>query len=255
MEEWAAALDRGAPDEAWDLCLARYRRVIFAAIRHYVRDDDDVMDVFARVCESLRADDLRRLRTWAAEPVHRARFSTWLVTVVRHLAVDWYREQHGRRRVSALEQALPPLQRLIFEQVFLRGRSHAEAYEIIHAGAMPALGFREFLVALRETYRAAAAGRRTHAIAEMAPGPEPPDADGEPDWSVAHARQLKDAMASLPPEDRLLLQFYLIDELPARDVARMLALPNAKAVYNRTYRLLADLRADLERRGFSREDR
>jgi hypothetical protein len=39
MEEWVAALGRGAPDEAWDLCLTRYRRVIFAAIRHYVRDE------------------------------------------------------------------------------------------------------------------------------------------------------------------------------------------------------------------------
>jgi RNA polymerase sigma factor (sigma-70 family) len=255
MEEWVVALDRGAPDEAWDLCLARYRRVIFAAIRHYVRDEDDVMDVFARVCESLRADDLRRLRAWASETAHRARFSTWLVTVVRHLAVDWYREQHGRRRISALEQALPPLQRLIFEQVFLRRRSHAEAYEVIRAGTEPALGFREFLVALRETYRAAAAGRRTHAIAEMAPGLEPPDGESEPQWSVTHGRQLTEAMASLAPEDRLLLQFYLIDELPAREVARMLGMPNAKAVYNRTYRLLADLRVDLERRGFTPEDR
>jgi len=254
MEEWVAALERGAPDEAWDLCLARYRRVIFGAIRHYVRDADDVMDVFARVCEALRADDLRRLRAWATEPGHRARFSTWLVTVVRHLAVDWYRERHGRRRVSALEQALPPLQRQIFEQVFLRGRSHVETYEVIRAGTMPSLGFREFLVALRATYRAAA-GRSGGAVMELASATEPGDGEGEPEWAGVQGHHLTEAMASLEPPDRLLLQFYLIDELPARDVARMLGLPNAKAVYNRTYRLLADLRADLERRGFTREGR
>ena len=40
------------------------------------------MEVFACVCEALRADDFRRLRTYAAEPVHRARFGTWLVSVL-----------------------------------------------------------------------------------------------------------------------------------------------------------------------------
>jgi len=54
-----------------------------------------VMDVFARVCEALREDDLRRLRSWAEQPQHRARFTTWLVTVVRHLTVDWFRHRDG----------------------------------------------------------------------------------------------------------------------------------------------------------------
>ena len=43
-------LQRGRSDAAWDLLLDRYRRLIFAAIRHYAQDYDDVMDVFARVC-------------------------------------------------------------------------------------------------------------------------------------------------------------------------------------------------------------
>jgi hypothetical protein len=68
MEGWAAELASGRPDAAWDLFLDRYRRLIFAAIRHYAQDHDDVIDVFARVCEALREDDLRRLRTYAAQP-------------------------------------------------------------------------------------------------------------------------------------------------------------------------------------------
>ena len=57
-----AELQEGRSDAAWDLFLDRYRRLIFAAIRHYAQDYDDVMDVFARVCEALRADDSRRLK-------------------------------------------------------------------------------------------------------------------------------------------------------------------------------------------------
>ncbi len=70
MEGWAAELVSGRPDAAWDAFVDRYRRLIFAAIRHYAQDYDDVMDV------------------------------TWLVTVVRHLTVDWFRHRDVRRRLS-----------------------------------------------------------------------------------------------------------------------------------------------------------
>ena len=45
MEDWAAELQQGRPEAAWDLFLGRYRRLIFSAIRHYAQDYDDVMDV------------------------------------------------------------------------------------------------------------------------------------------------------------------------------------------------------------------
>src|SRR5436309_1805610 len=61
MEGWAVDLASARPDAAWDLFLDRYRRLIFAAIRHYAQDYDDVMDVFSQVCAALREGDLRRL--------------------------------------------------------------------------------------------------------------------------------------------------------------------------------------------------
>src|SRR6059058_6526180 len=134
MEDWVVELQGGRPDAAWDRFLERYRRLIFAAIRHYAQDYDYVMDVFARVCEALREDDLARLRCYAEQPMRGARFSTWLVTVVRHLTVDWFRHRDGRRRLSALADGLPGLRRRIFEHVFLDQRSHIEAYELIHTG-------------------------------------------------------------------------------------------------------------------------
>ena len=41
----------------------------------------------------------------------------------------------------------------------------------------------------------------------------------------------------------------MIEGLPAEQVAGVLGLANAKAVYNRVYRILADLRARLEQLG------
>lgn len=256
MEEWVAELQRGRSDPAWDLFLTRYRRLIFAAIRHYAQDYDDVMDVFARVCEALREDDLKRLRSYIAQPDHRARFSTWLVTVVRNLTVDWFRERDGRRRLSTAAEKLPSLRRRIFELVFQDHRSHVEAYEIIRSREAPALSFREFQSELRATYRAITTGRQGQLLREFG---ITPDVEMEhelaldPDPPVSRA-QLDQALGCLSAADRVAVELYVVQELPGEDVARVLGLPNAKAVYNRVYRALAAMRERLEQAGVRKED-
>ena len=255
-----AELLRGRSEAAWDLFVSRYRKVIFAAIRHYAQDYDDVMDVFARVCEAMREDDLRRLRSWAQQASHRARFSTWLVTVVHHLTVDWFRNRDGRRRLSVLAEGLPPLQRRIFESVFLDRRSHVEAYEFLRSSELPGLTFRQFRQELRATYRAMARERRGTLLRD-AIGTTVPLSDTEPELEdaamlggVGHREQIESALGSLDPADRVAVQLYVLEELPAADVARIVGLPNAKAVYNCVYRALGTLRAHLERAGIRRED-
>src|SRR5881396_1428954 len=207
VDDWVAELRAGRPDPAWDRFLDRYRRLIFSAIRHYAEDYDDVMDVFAQVCEALRANDLRRLRSYVDQPDHRARFSTWLVTVVRHLTIDWFRHRDGRRRLSAVAERLPPLRRRIFELVFLDQRSHVEAYELIHAGDAASLTFREFLSELRATYHAVATGRRGQILRDLAPTSEavenlPADPAGPSATSAAEQSQLMErALGMLAPDD------------------------------------------------------
>jgi DNA-directed RNA polymerase specialized sigma24 family protein len=259
MDDWAAELQRGRSEAAWDLFVDRYRRLVIAAIRHYVQDYDDVMDVFARVCETLREDDFRRLRQYAAEPRHQARFSTWLVTVVRHLTVDWFRHRDGRQRVAAIAETLSPLRRRIFEHVFLHKRSHVETYELMRAADGLDLSFGEFLVEVAATYRVVAGDRRGHLLRELGgPLPIEPVEDVEyfsdPPPTSDAGEAIAAVMGTLAPEDRAAVELYVMEELPAEDVARILGLPNTKAVYNRVYRALAALRQRLERAGIRRED-
>jgi len=253
-EAWVAELQGGRPEAAWDLFLDRYRRLIFAAIRHYAQDYDDVMDVFARVCEALREDDLRRLRVYTDQPEHRARFSTWLVTVVRHLTVDWFRQRDGRRRLSAVADGLPPLRRRIFEHVFIHNRSHVEAYELLKSAEGLELPFGQFLGEVAATYRAVANGRRGGVLRELAATPPPEVAASPVEDSRESHDAIERALESLSAEDRTAIELYVLDELPAEAVARILGLPNAKAVYNRVYRALAVLRAQLEQAGIRRGD-
>jgi RNA polymerase sigma factor (sigma-70 family) len=257
MEPWVVELESGRPDTAWDLVLTRYRRLIFATIRRYAQDYDDVMDVFTRVCEALREDDLRRLRGWASEPDHRASFSTWLVTVVRNLTVDWFRQRDGRQRISALSAGMPPLRRLIFEHIFVKHRSHIEAYELLRASEAPELTFRDFLTELRATYRAVTDGRRGHLVREFGPPPADEADSGSPELPLVliERKDVLDAVLNaLDPVDRLAVQLYVVDEVAAGDIARIVGLPNAKAVYNRVYRALASIRAKLAEAGVLRDD-
>lgn len=256
VESWIALLEAGDPEAAWDRFIERHRRLIFAAIRHYTAEPDEVMDVFARACEALRANDLARLRRYIAQPDHRARFSTWLVAVVRNLTVDWFRHRDGRRRLSTIAADLPPLQQRIFELVFADGRSHIEAFEVLRATEQPGLGFGAFLRELRGTYQTVRARRTGPLMAELA-GPPPAESESETADPVASAEQaalLAEALQSLPPQDRLTIQLFVIEEMPADAVARVVGLSNAKAVYNRVYRALAELRARLERAGISGAD-
>lgn len=85
MDQWIAPLEAGNPEAAWDLFIERYRRLIFSAIRYYTTESDDVMDVFARVCEALRENDFTRLCRCAARVEPDRPFSTWLVAVVHNL--------------------------------------------------------------------------------------------------------------------------------------------------------------------------
>ena len=121
-----------------------------------------------------------------------------------------------------------------------------------------ALSFNAFLSAVSETYKALerASGK---AVTHYLPGPPVALDEGESSseealHSAETGTQLAAALKILPADERLAIQLFVIDELPADRVARIVRWPNAKAVYNRVYRALALVRKDLERQGFKPSD-
>ncbi len=265
MESWRAKLEEGHPEGAWDLFIERYRPLILVTIRRMISDREDVFDVFAHVCHALFAHDLARLRRFRVDVARPAEFSTWLVTVVHNLVIDWLRQRDGRPRLK-VPAALSPLQQCIFRHVFVHQRSHLEAFELVRGapdGDTPSgasaneLSYGAFLKELAETYRIVERSHSRGAMRYLA-GP-PPLAEHEGagldglDLSAIRTR-LAGALGSLCPEERLAIQLYVVEGLAAADVARTLGWPNAKAVYNKVYRGLAQLRASLERDGVRRGD-
>ena len=253
MEAWRAKLAAGDADAAWDLFIARYRNLIFAVIRRSVKDDDDIADVFGELCADLSTDKLARL---AAQPEEgKARFSTWLVTVVHNRTIDWVRHREGRRRITA-PHSLSSLQAEIFHRVVREHRSHPEAYELIRQGHLT-LSFSDFLKEVRATY--GVLQRDGKLVGRYFPGPPLEIVRAEPDphdflLLAESSDQIARAMQILSAEERIAVQLFVVDDLPAAAVAKIVGWPNAKAVYNRVPRALERVRHALEGRGVKLRD-
>jgi RNA polymerase sigma factor (sigma-70 family) len=255
MEPWVTELRAGRGDAMWDGFIDVHRRLIFSAIRHYLRDPDDVMDVFARVCAALRENDFARLRRYADASDPAARFSTWLVAVVRNLTVDWLRHRDGRPR-HRIPPNLSPVQQHIYQHVFLESRSHRECYHLLTTADGFALTDHAFATELAATYRLAPSAPRSRESARRIPAllrgdePAPDPGDVEPDA----VRRLAELLDSLSADDRLAVQLFVVDELSAAEVARILGWPSPKTVYNRVSRALAGMRSQLRAAGLSYGD-
>ena len=81
-------------DDAWSAFLDAYSDLILFAIRKTESDPDAVGDAYAYALEQIRRDDFRRLR--AFDGSGSAKFTTWLVVIVRRLTIDLRRRRNGR---------------------------------------------------------------------------------------------------------------------------------------------------------------
>ena len=131
MEAWRVRLSGGDAAGAWDEFITFYRPLILATIRHTVSDYDLVMEVFAHVCGEFSINQLSRLTAFEKRSSHTAKFSSWLVVVVRNETIDWLRK---RDRLEQLKRAPltteiadeSPLADKVLESEDLRLRLHEE---------------------------------------------------------------------------------------------------------------------------------
>ncbi len=249
MEAWLEQLAAGNGETAWDLFTQRYRRLILATIRRLLHDNDAVMEVFAGICAALIANDFARLRRYSADTPGTASVSTWLVVVVRNLVVDWLRKREGRAGLR-IPADLTGLHREIYSTLCLEGLAPAEAFEKLRSRDA-SLTFPGFLREIR-------AVRRSHPCPEQLPSRQPEPLSLQPEIAVPTAdpaevadlaARLTSALTTQPVDVRLAIQLFVVDELPAAQVAGRVGWPNAKAVYNRVRRALEAMRAALEREG------
>jgi len=212
--ELSRLLDARTPsraDAAWADFVAVHSRLLLHVVRALTSDPDAAMDAYTRVLERLREDDCRRLRAYV--PDGRSRFTTWLVTVVRRLCLDWHRERFGRARAEASTDAREARERRRHLASFAEDVGMVELGEVIDArseeGDDPTARLRALEL-----------------------------------WGALDA-----ALATLPPSDQVLLRLRFDDGLSAQQIAHTLHYPTPFHVYRRINALLARLRELLRARG------
>jgi RNA polymerase sigma factor (sigma-70 family) len=257
-----ALLDRLAvrDDSAWPEFLRDYAPLLLQVAREAERDADHAADAFLFICQHLAADHYRRLRQFGA--TGGASFATWLRVVAWNLALDARRQRRGRFRPLAVIKRLPILQQRLYALRYEERLSSDQAFAILQP-EFPGLSRDAAQGAEAEVDRAIGSKQRfllavRRPVVESldapledgsAPGPEPVDAGLDPEMAAILGEQserLRDALATLDPADRLLLQLRFEQDVTLSRIATMLGLKDPWSAVRQLERALRRLRAALD---------
>ena len=211
---------------------------------------------------ALSASDTEEFGAWARAKIidgdyavirkfgGRSSLSTYLTTVVANLFRDYRNSRWGRWRPSAEAKRQGPIGIRLEELLHRDGHPLREAVQILQA-----LG-----AALSENdlarLAAALPGRRVHdevAIESVEPSSIAvvPGAGHDADDMLVLEGLLHSLVASLPPEDAVIIRMRFSNEMSVADIARVLRVEQ-KPLYRRLDAIQATLRAGLESRGVDR---
>jgi RNA polymerase sigma factor for flagellar operon FliA len=232
--------------------------VIEAVIRrvaHRYRLAPDERDEFASdVSLRLIDNDYDILRRFE----HRSSLKTYLVTVIQHLFLDYRNKAWGKWRPSAEARRLGPVAKRL-ERLITRDRlTFDEAVGVLKTDQRVTLTRDELYgIFVRLPVRVPKQFVGEQALDEvLAPAATMEDAlvAREQAATMAHAQEvLRRLLATLPAQDRLIVQLRYADDMTIADIARIIRLPQ-KPLYRRVARIRADLRAALEAEGVTGVD-
>ncbi len=241
VKELLERLSLGRVDSAWSEFLARYSPLILHVIRRYDAGDGPATECFNHVCAALSDNRFRRLRSF--RPDGPASFKTWLMAVVSNLCVDWHRQQQGRIRPTQCVLHLPELDQQVYRCIYLRRMSRAQCLQELMPrfpeltdATLSETNARLFALltpqqrwqlSVRTRVLQHANHRSSTEVDDltervMEPGPGPDDLTAE----LQEQRQLRDALARLPAEQRLLLRLRYDQNLTLAEVARLTNQPD-----------------------------
>ena len=244
--------------DAWVEFLDLYGPVLYHTALAHTASDDAAADCYVHICERLADNHFKRLLKFNTEG--NATFTTWLRVVARNLSFDWHRSHFGRHRPFKALGDLSPLELEIYKLRFTQGASQDETVQQV-SKTFPAVALDEIFAIEERIQRSLNARQRwilgsrrqvqlSSAVAIAveegdAPALEVSDPQPNQETSFATAEQqaqLRKLVASLPAEERLLLQLRFEQDLSLDEVARLCGLGDGQRVHRRIKAILKKLR-------------
>ncbi|HEX2253237.1 MAG TPA: sigma-70 family RNA polymerase sigma factor [Thermoanaerobaculia bacterium] len=186
----------------------------------------------------------------------RSKWSTYLLSAVGNLYKDYRNAQWGKWRPSAAARRSGPTAVRLEQFLYRDGMPLDHAIRSLRENFGAGESTRELeLLAARLPQRTPRSFEGEETL-DRIPAPERTEARLEQAETTMAARRvedcLKEALAALPPEDRLIVKMRWLDDHSVSTIARRLGLEQ-KPLYRRSENLLKQLRGHLERQGLTRK--
>lgn len=225
-----SSADAGA---AWVEFLDRYAQLIINVASQIEFEQDRINECFLFVCEKLNDDGFRRLLKFNTSG--KAKFRTWLGSVVFNLCVDWHRREYGRVRLLPAIAALPAFDQTVYHLVIEQAMASEACYQKLKTD-FPDLSRESVANSLRRIHSILTPRQRWQ-ISVRNRGRKPVGGDpmqgqieGLPDPSAGPEMQaqkqqeletLKNAISHLPARQRLLLHLRYQEGLSLKKIAQL----------------------------------
>lgn len=235
------------------------------------------MDLFLFVCERLVKNDFHKLRKFRkCRGIASAKFTTWLVLVVRNLCIDWYRQHEGRVRLFKEISSLSLTEQRIFDLIYIQGYSVSETFEWLRTDTISKTNVQSFALNLNNIDTALTEHNRYKLASNLLRKKErwlleeiknrriqSTEADGKYISLETPERQYRQSefeakfaqiYNKLSPSDRRLLKMWFDFSLSAKKIAELTGQEGPAIVYTRIKTVASRIRSELELAGFSYRD-
>lgn len=236
--------------------LEQYTGVMLRMIRRFMKDPDEVMEVYTSICERFQANDYQALRRFHSN----SNLIPWLSVVVANACRDQFRKNRAVSMPRSVLKQLDERERLVFRYYYQERLSYDEIVHLIgtqHGLActsidvMQAVGRITSLLSTKKRWHLIAAlNSNTPALSveEMQEyGHElgvPPR--HHPAAADERLGELQAAIKQLPPDDQLLVLLRFEHGMTAVQIAKALDFDNHKQVYTRLRTVLNRLRRQFD---------
>ncbi len=242
--------DAGA---AWVEFLDRYAQLIMNTASQIEYEQDRINECFLYVCEKLNDDGFRRLLKFNTRG--KAKFSTWLGTVVFNLCVDWHRQEFGRVRLLPAISALPAFDQSVYRLVIEQGWNKESSYQKLRID-FPDLSRESVANALSRIYSILTPRQRwqisVRKRSRRRSGPDPlrdrvellPDPGDGPETETQTQQELEtlqQAISHLPARQRLLLHLRFQEGLSLKRIAKLTRLGDSNRAWRHIQSAMAAL--------------
>lgn len=247
---------RDDPEGAYGELLERFTPVILRMIRRFMRDPDEVMEVYTAICERLQANEYKALVKFRTN----SDLMPWLSVVAANACRDRLRKRRATSVPRSVLAKLDDFEQLVFKYYYWRRLPHEDISEIINNNhgvscspleVVDAIAKINDLLSVNKRWLllvALNANQPTLSIDEMAESgyqPHDPDTLSHVDEGLRNRDRLdrlSQAMTHLEREDQLLVLLRFEHGMTAPQIADVMHYENHKHVYTRLRTVVGRLR-------------